>query len=154
MNDLQRSEAVRLFSERATIAEVIGMVETTRPDFSREWTVGKAGAESGDSSELVEWYLAASSARSRARAELRAEAVDCAGEKRSGDLLAVLRALESEEEPTFTEEGSIRSRSPFLDVLDHPERYSDETKRLISEAELATRAAFCAWNAERMTVVA
>jgi hypothetical protein len=115
VNELQRTEAVKLLGEGATLAETRGMIGAGR-DFELEWTTGKRDAEDGVESGLGAWYLLASAARLRIRAELRAEAVECAGEKRSGDLLSVVRALEAEDEPVALSADTPDSRINLADV--------------------------------------
>ena len=154
MTPEQRTAVVGYLEGGATFSESAALAGASMRALSVDWTRGKQDAESGVESGERTFYLEASGARARIRAELRAEAREAAGSREATDKLAVLSALLAEDEPTFADEDNVRARAPFLDVLDHPERYSDETKCLISEAELALRAAFCAWNDERMAVVA
>lgn len=104
---------------------------------------GKRLAESGDrDSVLGAWYLEANAARFRARAELRSRADAALGTRESSDALNLLAAI-SEPEPTAVEQaGDVRSRSPFLDMVDHPDDYSDKAHDAMKDAQLGLHRAF------------
>jgi hypothetical protein len=140
----QRDAAVAYLAEGSSLPETASLCGVPWPDFARSWTLGRSDAASGVESDEASWYVEADAARARFRANLRTRAAATAGARESSDLLALLRHLESEDEPVAEAATDVRGSSLFLDVSDNPERYSDETKRLVQESELALHDAWSA----------
>jgi hypothetical protein len=100
----QRERATRYLGNGAKLREAADMVGAAWPDFAKDWLEGRRDSEAGHETELAAWYLEARGGRSRHIAEKRAEAAAAAGSRESADLLAYVKALESEVEPLQVQE--------------------------------------------------
>lgn len=104
----QREAAVRHLGNGATLHETASLVHVSQAIFRLDWVEGRRDSEQGEDTDAARWYRDAQAARARKKATLRAQAEAVAGSRESADLLAVLRALESEIEPTALVEETER----------------------------------------------
>jgi hypothetical protein len=95
----QAEKAVEHLSNGSRIVEAARMVETAWSAFASDWTAGRTDSESNCDTPEASFYRAAQAARARHCATKRALAAATAGSRESADILAYVRALESEEEP-------------------------------------------------------
>ena len=148
MNTAQREKAVELFGEGALIVEVAPLIRMSAEDFRRKWVAARREAENGQDTEEAHWYRDCQASRASVRAQIRSEAMDEAGGRRSTDLLNVLGRLEAEEEPQgMSEDYDVRASSPLLALTDRIEETTDSVerdrlKRLVQDAAMANHALF------------
>ncbi len=104
MNGEQRASVVCHLGNGATLREAASLVSAAWRDFVADWAAGRTDSEGGHESDEAAWYREAQASRARKRATLRALAATTAGTRESADLLRVLEALESEDEPEAVED--------------------------------------------------
>lgn len=95
----QAEKAIEYLGNGARIVEASRMVSAPWPAFAADWNDGRADSEAGTDTVEADFYRRAQAARSRHCAVKRATAAATAGSRESADLLAYVRALESEQEP-------------------------------------------------------
>jgi len=127
-----RAEIVDYLANGAKLREACAMAGVPWAALSADWTEGRRAFEANEGSEAARFYAEAQAARMRARATFRAEAAAVAGTRESADLLAVVRALEAEEEPLAddTDPNAWRSQPLFLDADDPDVREAQHEAQL------------------------
>jgi hypothetical protein len=100
MTKRQRDRIVNLLVDGATLREAAAIAQVPWPTFEKEWRKARKEREEGKDSAASRWYSLAQAERAAFRATLRRTAVQQAGKKASTDNLALLKHLDSEEEPT------------------------------------------------------
>jgi hypothetical protein len=121
MNAGSRAEIVDYLANGAKLREACAMAAVPWAALSADWTEGRRAFEANEDSQAATFYSEAQAARMRARATFRAEAAAVAGTRESADLLAVVRALEAEDEPIAgdgDDPNAWRSQPLFLDTDD------------------------------------
>lgn len=129
MNAEQRASVVRYLSNGAKLREAAAMVEAPWGDFSADWVEGRKDSDAGKDSPEATFYTEAHAARARHIAETRAEAKASVGSRESADILAYVKALESEAEPLATSDDEGPISAPRL--IDHPDRNVREAAQAV-----------------------
>ena len=95
----QAAKAIEHIGNGSRIVEAARMVGTAWADFAADWVAGRTDHETNQYTPEATFYREAQAARARHCATKRAMAAATAGSRESADLLAYVRALESEVEP-------------------------------------------------------
>jgi hypothetical protein len=95
----QAAKAIEHIGNGSRIVEAARMVGTAWADFAADWVAGRTDHETNQDTPEATFYREAQAARARHCATKRAMAAATAGSRESADLLAYVRALESEVEP-------------------------------------------------------
>jgi hypothetical protein len=114
----QAAKSVEHLSNGSQIIEASRMVESAWSDFSADWTAGRSDSEAGLDTPEASWYRQAQAARARHCATKRALAAATAGSRESADILAYVKALESEMEPLA--ETAEKPNATRLSLSDDP----------------------------------
>jgi hypothetical protein len=104
LTDEQIEGALANLGNGSTIREAALMVGAPWTTFAADWLAGRADHEGDRDTPEAEFYRKAQAARANQCARARAQAKAVAGTRESSDLLAYVKALESEVEP-LAEEG-------------------------------------------------
>jgi hypothetical protein len=99
LSDEHRETIIRHLGNGARRDEACRMASAPWTAFVADWRAGRTDFESDDDSPEAAFYSEAEAARSRHRATARAKAQAAAGSRESADLLAYVKALESEPDP-------------------------------------------------------